>query len=77
MGILDNLEPRKRVYSCRVRTVLTELDDADRKILEAAIADTDSWSNNGLADSLRKRGIDLKSEPIRQHRMGSCSCSRD
>lgn len=76
MGLLDGLEPVQRVYRCKVRTVLNELDDTDREILEAAVADTKAWSNNGLSNSLRKRGIDLKSEPIRQHRMGNCSCSK-
>lgn len=76
MGILDNLTPSPRLYPCKVRTVLTELDDDDRKILEEAIADTKAWTNNGLARSIQSRGIDLKPEPIRQHRLGECSCSR-
>lgn len=75
MGILDGLEPAKRVYSCKVRTVLTELNDEDRGILEAAIADK-AWSNTGLAASLQQRGVDLKPEAIRVHRMGACSCSK-
>lgn len=76
MGLLDDFEPERRRYTCRVRTVLEELDESDQKILEDALADKDKWTNNSLAKELKKRGIDLKSESMRKHRDGLCQCSK-
>jgi hypothetical protein len=76
MGLLDGLEPIKTITSCKVRTILEGLEKEDRKILEAALADPDKWSNGALARALSLRGVDIKGDTLAIHRRGQCSCLR-
>jgi hypothetical protein len=72
--MLEDLQPPKRVFNCKVRTTLNELSDSDKKILEAAIGDVQSWPANTLSNELRARGIILVDTTITKHRQGICSC---
>lgn len=74
--MLENLQPRKRLFSCKVRNILSDLAEADAEILEAAIKNTRAWPANTLQNSLRDLGIHLGQESIRRHRSGTCSCSK-
>jgi hypothetical protein len=74
--MLENLTPPKRVQQCRVNVVLESLESKDREILSNALADLDNWGALTLAKALRDRGVDLKQEVIRRHRMKMCACSR-
>ncbi len=74
--MLENLQPPTRSYSCRVRSVIDSLEGKDREILIDALADTETWGALPLATALQNRGVDLKQEVIRRHRMNVCSCSR-
>ena len=76
MGMLEGLEPIRTITSCKTRTILEGLDKEDRKILEAALADLDKWSNGALARALAERGINIKADTLRIHRQGQCSCSK-
>jgi len=76
MGLLDGLEPVVPVRNCKTRNVLESLDKDDRKILEAALADRDKWSNYGLSKALSDRGIIIKGDTLAIHRRGECSCLR-
>jgi hypothetical protein len=76
MGMLEGLEPIKTITSCKTRTILEGLEKDDRKILEAALADQDKWSNGALARALAERGINIKADTLRIHRQGQCSCSK-
>lgn len=76
MGLLDGLEPLRPVHSCKTRSILESLDKDDRKILEAALADTVNWTNGGLSRALAQRGVDIKADTLGFHRRGSCSCSK-
>lgn len=73
--MLENLKPIKRDYPCRVRTELDRLDDADRKILTAALEDEKRWSSRGLANQLKTvAGIIISDTAIARHRKKLCSC---
>ena len=76
MGVLDGLEPLKPLASCKTRTILEGLEKEDRKILEVALADFETWNNGALSRALANRGINIKSETLGIHRRGQCSCSK-
>lgn len=76
MGLLDDLTPPKKNYTCKVRTELAKLDEKDQAVLVAAIADTTLWPAKTLANALQARGIQMIDVTISRHRQGSCSCSR-
>jgi len=72
--MLEDLQPPKRTYNCKVRTVLNELSEADRKILEAAVGDIQAWPAKTLSNELAMRGIIIVDSGITKHRQGLCSC---
>ena len=74
--MLEGLEPPKRIYSCRVRSVLETLDAKDKKIFEVAIQSFDLWPARTLSNALKQRGLVLSDGAIAQHRKGSCSCGK-
>ena len=76
MGMLEGLEPIRNIASCKTRNILEELEKEDRKILEAALADLEKWNNGALSRALAQRGINIKSDTLRIHRQGHCSCSK-
>lgn len=75
MGLLDGLEPRKHIHSCKIRTIAADLDDDDRAVFLAAVENKD-WAPTPLAAELTQRGIGITKDPIQKHRMGTCSCSK-
>ena len=74
--MLDGLEPPKRVFNCRVRSVSETLDAKDKKILESAVASVDVWPAKTLSNALKQRGLLVSDSAIAQHRKGSCSCGK-
>ena len=72
--MLENLEPPKKNFTCRIRTVMSNLEPKDAKILAEAVADSINWRANTLSRALKQRGIEIGQESIRRHRDGSCSC---
>lgn len=77
MGLLDDLEPQKKTWPCKVRDTLSKLSDDDRAVLTAAIADQVKWPAKSLEKALKARQILLADTTITKHREGICSCSRD
>jgi len=76
MGLLDDLgKPAEVIFRCRVRTVLGELDEADRDKLQEAI-NNEKWTANKLSSALKAKGIQLGQDAIRNHRLKGCSCSK-
>ena len=53
----------------------TELDQADREILLAALENT-LFSSRNLAEQLTQRGFSIGETSIRKHRNGKCACAR-
>lgn len=75
--MLENLKPKLRQFSCKVRLLIEELEPTDAEILTKAIADERGWPANTLSHSLRDLGIQVGQEVIRRHRTGVCSCSKN
>jgi len=74
MGILDNLnEPPKYIPTCKVRTILEQLDKTDAEILKKALANT-AWTNHTLSNALAKKDIFLDDKILKRHRTNGCSC---
>ena len=72
--MLENLRPSERHRSCKVRTVMNELEPMDAEILEAAVMDSAKWKIRTLSIELQKLGIVLSDNPIAKHRAKGCSC---
>ena len=72
--MLEDLKPPVKVFPCKVRDVAAELDEGDAVIFMNAVANLADWSNNGLADELKKRGVYISEKAIRKHRRKECSC---
>ena len=64
---------RPRRATCGVTKVLGSLSDADRKVLEAALADPDV-THAAIERVLAAEGIELPQGTVRRHRHGECAC---
>lgn len=73
MGILDDLSPESRTYSCKIRTVCETLEMQDATILNSAVMNPE-WAVVGLSTALNKKGIRISPSVIRKHREKACSC---
>jgi hypothetical protein len=71
--VLEDLELPKKLWSCRVRTVKTDMSDKDSQILESAVMNLE-WPVRTLSHELKKRGIELSDSSIKNHREKRCSC---
>ena len=71
--MLEGMKPTVYVPTCRVRTVLDQLDENDRKALEDYLTD-ENWLAHRLSQALRDRGVRISPNPITRHRRGQCSC---
>ena len=74
--MLEGLKPGPDSKSCRIGTILSDLEETDRNILKDALADTGRWTSHGLMVALKQRGIHVSIHPIINHRRGICKCSR-
>lgn len=72
--MLENLQPQTREHSCKVRTVLMQLETADRDALQGYLDDYDTWTANGLSKALRSRNVYISANTIQKHRNEACSC---
>jgi len=76
MGLLDDLTiPVPEVRPCKVRTIASELDPNDAKILLEAI-DNPRWKIEPLRDALKAKNIEISSGTLKTHRTKACSCSK-
>jgi hypothetical protein len=74
--MLEGLQPPKRVFNCRVRSVLETLDAKDKKIFEVAIQSFDLWPARTLSNALKQRGVVVSDAAISNHRKRTCSCGK-
>lgn len=72
--MLEDLEPVKQIRSCKVRTLKEGLDRKDQELLDAYLADVDTWTPHRLARALGSKGLKIDSRQIIQHREQTCSC---
>lgn len=75
--MLENLEPpkNKAVY-CKIHQVLEALEESDKEILTAALADRKKWPAKTLSNALRQRGVSIADTTISKHRLKTCACYR-
>ncbi len=72
--MLENLQPPKKVFPCKVRDLAATMSKEDAKIFLAAVVDP-NWPIITLVEALRSRGVDISPSPITNHRKGVCSCA--
>ena len=58
---------------CKMWVLRDGLSPSDQKILDVALADSESWPIETLTRELRKRGLQIGRETIRAHRKGDCA----
>lgn len=70
---LSEFEDPPKEASCKVRTVLTELDEERGAKLRAALA-KDSIRTSRICEVLKGWGVDIGSSTVSRHRKSGCSC---
>jgi hypothetical protein len=73
--MLENLEPPVKIASCKVRTVLEDLEAKDRDTLAKALVDQ-RWTPHALSVALEQRGLALAGKLIGRHQKRKCSCEQ-
>ena len=61
--------------SCSVALVLADLAEPERAELEAALADTVSYTHTAITRVLKRRGYDMHEKRVAAHRKGACVCA--
>jgi hypothetical protein len=74
--MLENLQPADTAKICKIVQTITTLEPKDATVLNDAINDAVKWSNNGLSDALKSRGLSISPETIRRHRRNVCPCRK-
>ena len=72
--MLEGLQPTNKELSCKVRTILSQLETADADLLEQYLFDVDRWPSNALAKALKTRDVHVSANTLQKHRLGGCSC---
>lgn len=73
--MLEGLQPTSdNRNTCKVRTILGLLEEADAKLLRGYLADEATWSSHQLSNALKKREVHVSTNVIIRHRKGNCSC---
>jgi len=73
--MLENFTPTTRQYSCKMKTILDSLSEADRKTLTDAL-ESPLWNNSALTTALNERGLKLSRYSVDAHTGKRCSCWR-
>jgi len=73
VNMLEDLKPKSRLRTCRMRQVIESLSESDQRILKDAVASPD-FTSNGLMIALRQRGIEISYTSVRRHELRHCSC---
>jgi hypothetical protein len=66
--------PNLNKRSCKVGTILEGLNEADRKILSDAVADSVHWPVKTLSKALSEKGVMISDSPLYNHRSKNCAC---
>jgi hypothetical protein len=73
--MLENMKPTNRQYSCKMKSILASLSEADRKILAEAL-ESPLWNNSALTTALNERGLKVSRYSVDSHTRKQCSCWR-
>lgn len=74
--MLENLGEPKSKKLCALARKMFELDKADQKILEDALANPD-WGNTLLTRRLNELGFVVYRDTLARHRNKECACVRE
>lgn len=75
--MLEGLQrPTNKTNFCKVQMQMAELEQSDKEILEAALANVRLWPANTLSTQLRLKGLSLADVTITKHRTQACACYR-
>ena len=73
--LLEGMKPKpSAVNSCKIATIFEQLEEGDARLLSDYLADSVTWSSNGLSNALRERGVFVSIHTILKHRKGLCAC---
>ena len=73
--MLEGLTPPvRRPSQCKLGGLRDGLDKSDQKILDDALLDVESWPSETLVRELRKLGLDVGRNTVRNHRRSDCLC---
>ena len=72
--MLENLTPLDKARTCKVRTIMEQLEPDDRVRFQAFLTDTETWSSNGLSKALNTVGVFVSANTIHKHRQRACAC---
>jgi hypothetical protein len=72
--MLEGLRPTHKELSCKVRTILGQLEQSDAELLEQYLTDLDTWPSNSLSKALKTRDVHVSPNTLQKHRVGGCSC---
>lgn len=76
--MLENLLQERRGSlgpgTCKIRTIIRNLEPADADILSTALADVNKYSTHGIFQTLREAGIDVGYATLDRHRKNLCAC---
>ena len=72
--MFENFVPPSNRKVCKLTKLAETLEEADRSILWAAVADVVNWKTKTLATSLSQRGFVISEGPIGAHRNKACGC---
>lgn len=72
--MLEDLQPPKKIYPCKIRDLAATMTKEDSAIFIKAVNDP-NWPIVTLVEALRNRGVDISASPITKHRKGMCSCA--
>lgn len=73
--MLEGLEKKQRVYTCRVRSFRDTLDKSDQDILDNAMT-SGEFTPHELHMALFDKGVKLSRDSLKRHMRGVCSCSK-
>lgn len=62
---------------CKLGNILANATDAEKKVLQKAIADNDTWSAQQLATAINLTDYSVGATTIKDHRRRECGCFRD
>jgi hypothetical protein len=71
----DLTAPPSKIWTCRVRTLATELEKKDQDIFWEAVSNP-QWKAETLSKALNQKGLKIAGSGITRHRQGNCSCSK-
>lgn len=64
---------KRKIWPCRIRTILGGLDERNRSWLEATLADK-GVSHTAIAGTLKEAEIPASDNAVARHRSLTCSC---